>query len=123
MKTLKFIFCSFLFWSCTSNTIYKKPENLIPKDSMILLLTDMHIAASAKFMKNKNQERDINYLTLIYENYKIDSTRFKISNIYYTSKFEEYNTILQEVKKNLQNQRNALDEQLKVRDSLTNFRD
>ena len=34
--------------SCTSNTIYKKPKDLIPKDSMVALLTDMYIASSAK---------------------------------------------------------------------------
>ena len=29
-----------LFVNCTSNTILKKPENLIPKDQMVDILTD-----------------------------------------------------------------------------------
>ena len=49
-----------VFASCTSNTIYKKPENLIPKDSMIALLTDMYIASSAKNQKNKFLKREKN---------------------------------------------------------------
>ena len=42
--------------SCTGNTIYEKPEDLIPKDSMILLLKDLYIASSAKSIKNKEEK-------------------------------------------------------------------
>lgn len=107
-----------LIASCTSNTIYKKPENLVPKDSMLSLLTDMHIASSAKPVKNKNLQRDINYMALIYEKYKIDSIRFNESNTYYTSRIEEYNDMLKEVKKRLEVQRDTFDNRIKLRDSL-----
>ncbi|MBS9774272.1 MAG: DUF4296 domain-containing protein [Tenacibaculum sp.] len=102
MKKTIFSLLFIFLVSCTSNTIYKKPKDLIPKDTMILLLTDMYIASSARFTKNKRLERDINYMPLVYENYKIDSLRFKKSNIYYTSKLEVYEEILQKVKNNLQ---------------------
>lgn len=122
MKQLT-VFLSFVFLvSCTSNTIYKKPKNLIPKDSMLLLLTDMYIASSAKFSKNKNLERDVNYMFLVYENYKIDSVRFKSSNTYYTSRIEEYNEMLSEVRKRLETRREVFDKKLKERDSLDNLK-
>ena len=87
--------------SCTSNTILKKPKDLIPKDSMVLLLTDLYIAKSASSEKNLNNERGINYTSFVYNKYKIDSTRFNSSNFYYTSKLEEYDLIFKEVKEKL----------------------
>ena len=59
-----------LLASCTSNTIYKKPKDLIPKDSMVALLTDMYIASSAKNRKNKFLKKEKNYVVLVYEKYK-----------------------------------------------------
>ena len=76
---------------------------------MISLLTDLNIAKSAFSKKNLNNERHINYVSLVYNKYKIDSTRFINSNYYYTSKLEEYDLIFKEVKKKLLLQREALD--------------
>ena len=90
MKHFFYIAILLFLLSCTSNTIYKKPKNLVPKDSMIALLTDMYIASSAKNVKNKFLKREKNYMALVYGKYKIDSTRFDVSNDYYTSKIEEY---------------------------------
>ncbi len=81
--------------------MYEKPKSLIPKDSMVVLLTDMYIASSAKNQKNKFLKREKNYIILVYERYKIDSTRFDISNEYYTSKIEEYTDMLKKVKSNI----------------------
>lgn len=101
MKSFFYICIGLLLVSCTSNTIYKKPDNLIPKDSMISLLTDMYIASSAKNQKNKFLKREKNYMFLVYEKYRIDSTRFDASNTYYTSMVDEYTEILNKVKKNI----------------------
>lgn len=108
-----------VFASCTSNTIYKKPENLIPKDSMIALLTDMYIASSAKNQKNKFLKREKNYVVLVYEKYKIDSTRFDVSNSYYTSKIEDYTDMLKSVKKNIDSLYDTYEEEYLVQDSIT----
>jgi len=101
MKSFFYICIGLFIVSCTSNTIYKKPENLIPKDSMVSLLTDMYIASSAKNQKNKFLKREKNYMILVYEKYKIDSTRFDASNTYYTSMVDQYTEILNKVKKNI----------------------
>jgi len=92
-----------LLFSCTSRTIYKEPKNLIPKEQMIDLWTDIYIANAAKTVKNNKLERKINYMPLVYKKYTIDSARFMESNIYYTSKIEDYekmfNEVLERIKK------------------------
>ena len=88
----KFIYIFFIvifMFSCTSNTILKKP-NLIPEDQMVDLLTDLFIAINAETTKNFQLERNVNYYPLIFEKYNIDSTRFKESNFYYTSRVDDY---------------------------------
>lgn len=118
MKPFFYICIGLLLVSCTSNTIYKKPENLIPKDSMIALLTDMYIASSAKNQKNKFLEREKNYMILVYEKYKIDTTRFDISNTYYTSQVDEYTEILKKVKSNIDSLELFYRELKKAQDSI-----
>ena len=61
----------------------------------------MYIASSAKNQKNKFLKREKNYMILVYEKYKIDSTRFDASNTYYTSMVDQYTEILNKVKKNI----------------------
>tara|TARA_R110000787_G_scaffold25308_7_gene71163 strand:- start:4196 stop:4681 length:486 start_codon:yes stop_codon:yes gene_type:complete len=107
-----------LLYSCTSNTIYKKPKDLIPKDSMILLLKDLYIASSAKSIKNKNLQRKISYIPLVYNLYKIDSLRFNNSNIYYTSRVDDYQPILDQVLVLLKKEQAFFTNIKKVRDSV-----
>jgi hypothetical protein len=90
-----------IFISCESKTKYKRPENLIPREQMIDLLVDMHIATGASDVKDKDNERNRNYMILVFEKYQIDSARFAESNFYYTSNIVEYEDIFKEVKKQL----------------------
>ena len=109
----------FLFLvSCTSNTIYERPKNLIPKDTMVAFLTDMYLASSAKNVKNRFLEKEANYVFLVYEKYKIDTARFTKSNIYYTSKGNEYSGILKRVKKNIDSLTVFCRKAKKLKDSL-----
>ncbi len=104
--------------SCTSNTIYKKPENLISKDQMVDLLVDMQLALSAKTVKNKDGKRKIEYMHLVYEKYGIDSTRFSTSNFYYTTNIDDYNKILKKVKKRLDGMKKEYETEQNLKDSL-----
>jgi hypothetical protein len=83
MKVIKtpiaFFLIIVLFASCTSNTIYKKPKDLIPEDQMVDLLVDLYIANAAYNSKTKKSLKKIDYLPLIYEKYHIDSLRFRKS--------------------------------------------
>ena len=87
--------------SCTSNTMYKKPDDLISKKQMIDLLTDLYLSSGTTNIKNINLENKVDYTPLIYEKYKIDSSRFKRSNFYYTSRIDDYDAILEAVSNNL----------------------
>ncbi|OSY87172.1 hypothetical protein WH52_12985 [Tenacibaculum holothuriorum] len=106
------------FVSCTSNTIYEKPKDLIPKDSMISLLTDMYIAVSAKNIKDSLDKKRSNYTLYIYEKYKIDSTRFINSNTYYTSEIDEYTKMIKEVKNKIEELERESSEIIRKMDSL-----
>ena len=116
----RLVFCLFvsLLLSCNSNTIYEKPKDLIPKDSMVLLLTDMYIAISARNVKNKYRKKEKNYMPFVYEKYGIDSVRFYASSNYYTSKIEPYHEILNEVKSNIKTDLDSIEKVLEVQDSI-----
>ncbi len=118
MKKISGIFIFLFLVSCTSNTIFEKPQNLIPSDTMSLLLQEMVIASSAKFMKNKGQQKNINYMPLVYEKFKIDSSRFETSNQYYMSTIDKYQEILEGAKASL-GSKNEVFKKIKTRlDSL-----
>jgi hypothetical protein len=109
MKNSILIFLFFGLIACTSNTIFNKPDDLIPKDKMVELLTDLYLTSSSKPYKNELNERNIDYTFLVYEKHGIDSARFRRSNFYYTTKIDEYEKIYFEVEKNI----NALNTEFK----------
>jgi len=115
--TILFLFSIFLF-SCTSNTIFKKPDNLIPKDSMIDLLVDIQIANAAKSGKNLDGNFGINYMPLVYEKYKIDSARFVESSFYYTTDIDHYVKILKTVKARINTLHTENESLLEIEDSI-----
>jgi hypothetical protein len=104
--------------ACTSNTIYKKPENLIPKKQMVNLLTDMYLANAATNVKTKKLERNLNYMPLVYEKYGIDSLRFQESNVYYMSRVDDYEEMYKAVETRLKNMLDTTRAAQKLKDSL-----
>lgn len=120
MKKIAYFFLFLFLSSCTSNTIFEKPKDLIPKDTMSLLIQEMAIANASKYVKNKNLKKGIDYMSLVYNRFKIDSTRFSNSNLYYMSKIDEYQDILDDAEASLQKQKTKFNTIKKVRDSLTN---
>jgi hypothetical protein len=117
-KNFALLICISFLFSCTSNTIYEKPKDLIPRDTMVLLLKDLYLASAAKNIKNNKQRRKISYLPLVYNLYKIDSLRFQNSSLYYTSKIDEYQPMLQEALSLLENERTSLSKIKKAQDSI-----
>lgn len=114
-------FLSLLLINCTSNTIIKKPNNLIPKDQMVDVLTDMFLASGAENIKNLRLERKANYFPLVFEKYHIDSTQFKESNFYYVSRIDDYEEILKKVEERLQNLRKLNEAEISQLDSIKNI--
>lgn len=85
---------------------------------MVDLLTDIFIANGAMSVKNTNLKRNVNYFPFVFEKYKIDTTRFKESNYYYTSRIDDYDYILGEVDKRLKALKHQYENDLKIRDSI-----
>ena len=92
--------------------------DLIPKDTMAILIQEMIIASSSKNVKTLNLQRKINYFPFVYDRFKIDSTRFQKSSFYYTSKIDEYDEILAQVKKSLEVQKEKYSALKKRKDSI-----
>ena len=118
MKKLRYLLIFVFLFSCTSNTIFEKPKDLIPKDTMSLLIQEMSIASSSKFVKNKNLEKKINYMPLVYNRFRIDSLRFNNSNLYYMSKIDLYQEIFTDAKNSLEKQKLFFEKIKKRKDSL-----
>ena len=115
MKRIFYIIFLLLFLgSCTSRTIYKKPENLIGKEQMIQIWTDIYIATAARSQKTISLEKDKNYIPMVLKNHNIDSIQFSDSNLYYTSRIDEYEKMFEEVQKRLKEIKEPYDPETKL---------
>lgn len=101
IKSILYILAVSILIACNSNTIIKKPDNLLPKDKMVSILAESYIAKSAKTVLNVHNERNINYLAFIYTNQGIDSVTFNESLKYYTSDISLNEEILKLVQQSL----------------------
>ncbi|MDT0553660.1 DUF4296 domain-containing protein [Urechidicola vernalis] len=104
--------------SCTSNTIYKRPDDLIKKDEMIALILDIQLANGARNIKNSDGQRLVEYMPLVYEKYGIDSARFARSNYYYSTRIDDYTKMLRAVKERLGKMEKDYDRKVFVQDSI-----
>ncbi|HBS11782.1 MAG TPA: DUF4296 domain-containing protein [Flavobacteriaceae bacterium] len=100
-KSGSIFFLFIVLLSCTSRTIYKKPDRLINKEKMIEIWTDIYIARGAKHIKTKDLRKNINYIPFVFKKHQIDSLQFSESNLYYTSRIDDYEKIFLEVEKRL----------------------
>lgn len=118
MRNFLYILIFILVASCTSNTIFKKPDDLISKEEMVNLLTDLYIATAAKNVKNENGDKKIDYTFLVFDKYGIDTTRFSNSNFYYTTKIDEYEAIYKKVEERIKSKNKEYKGIKKIKDSI-----
>lgn len=121
-RFLSILFLSIFLINCTSNTIIKKPDHLIPENQMVDLLTDLLLASGAENVKNLQLKRKVNYYPLVFEKYNIDSTRFKESNYYYSTKVDEYDQIIRKVETRLNEMLHKYEKEKRVQDSIKNYK-
>jgi len=107
-----------LITSCTSNTIMKKPDDLIPKKEMIEIMTDIYLANASYNVRNKYQERQRNYMSLVFEKYGVDSARYNRSNLYYMSRIDEYEKMHVKVSEKIKKMKTEKDAEFRVYDSI-----
>ena len=73
---------------------------------MIDLWTDIYIATASKSQKTIDFRKNINYIPELLEKYGVDSAQFSESNIYYTSRIDDYEKMFFEVEKRLKELKN-----------------
>ena len=88
--------------SCQDVKNTEKPQNLIAKDLMVDILTDVYISNAARSVNNKRlKEYNIKLDSVIYKKYHIDSLQFVESNAYYSTNLKTYTNIITSVEERL----------------------
>lgn len=97
-RTISFIFFGgIILMACNTN---KVPDKVIPKDKMVNVLVDMHIA-DAVLSKVRNQDTMLMMASskyyYIFKKYSIDSAKFTNSLKYYYFELDEFNELYKQV--------------------------
>jgi len=124
----KIAYCFFLIilliFSCQNLDKPSKPENLIPEDKMIQLLTDIAFIKAAKGSYKKVFDIEkINPETYILKKHGIDSIVFAENNKWYANQIEEYEKIFNKVKSNLEKSKTKFEKLKKEEDSIKKIED
>ena len=109
-RLLVYILVPFLVLSCNEIDKPKKPDNLLSKDKMIEIITDISLVNAAKGVDKKLiEEKIINPEYYIFQKYNIDSLQFAENNNYYAYDVKEYEDIYLNVKNRLEKHRDEYD--------------
>ena len=120
MKQLFLLTVALLLVSSCAEELIEKPDNLIPEDKMVLIIKEMAIVNAAKATNlSKLRENGVEPTSFIFAKFEIDSAQFVDSDRYYASKPLRYENMYKKVESDLEEQRLQLEEEKKVRDSLS----
>lgn len=122
-RLICYMLISLFVLSCNNIDRPKKPNNLISKNKMIDIITDINLVTAAKGIDKKLlEEKGINPQKYIYQKYNIDSIQFAESNNYYAYDVKDYEDIYLSVKQRLEKQKEQYEaieaKELKEKDSL-----
>ncbi|MDX1543776.1 MAG: DUF4296 domain-containing protein [Christiangramia sp.] len=109
--------------SCQNLNKTEKPDDLIPEDKMIEVLTELSLLHAARnYNKFKLEKTGIRPDEYIYKKFEIDSLQFERSNNYYAEQYTQYERIYDSVKARIQRMKSRLDSlrevEIKREDSL-----
>ncbi len=109
----------FLIFSSCGEKLIEKPENLIPKDKMVEIITEVAILKAAKG-NNKHLMEDIGVTQTeyIFKKFNIDSTQFAESDTYYVSIPAQYEEIYTKVEALLTEKGEQTEKLRRTQDSL-----
>ncbi|TDS12613.1 uncharacterized protein DUF4296 [Maribacter caenipelagi] len=120
MKHLLFLVVALLMLSSCAEELVEKPDNLIPEDKMVAVIKEMAIVNAAKATNlSKLRENGVEPTSFIFKKYEIDSAQFVDSDRYYASKPLQYENMYKKVESDLEDQRLKLEDEKKIRDSLS----
>lgn len=111
MKKIALLFVLFSVFSCGDSAV-DKPENLIEKEVMVDILSDLTIIQSVE-TNNPGviTQKEIKVNEVIYKRYNIDSVSFAQSNRYYASNPHEYQKIIKKVSEKIAAKKEVLNQQ------------
>ena len=115
------------FVACQDIEKSEKPENLIPEDKMVDIITEISLLQSARnFSKRIFESTGIQGQEYIFKKYNIDSLQFKRSNDYYADNYEIYQRIYDSVKQGFERMKVKLDtlqlQEKRINDSIAKAR-
>ncbi|MCY2686214.1 DUF4296 domain-containing protein [Salinimicrobium sp. TH3] len=103
MKKLLGVLSLVLLASCQDIDRTPKPDNLIPEEKMVEVLTELSILHGARsYNKSLMEEKGINAYPYLTNKYGIDSVQLVQSNNYYAENYKEYQMIYDRVKERLE---------------------
>lgn len=126
MKHLFWIILTFGCVGCQNIDKPEPPDNLIPKDKMVAIITDAYLSNAARgFNTRIVREKGYKLDSILYASYAIDSAQFAQSNAYYATDLDTYEAMFTKVSENLEllkMEKDSLkaiyEERIRVRDSL-----
>lgn len=120
MKNILKCFLFFLLISACQNVEKApKPNNLIPEEKMVAVLTDMVlIDAAANYKRSDSIIKNIDLGKYIYEKHQIDSAQLAESSAYYLEHFNKSKRIYEKVRTRLETKKEQLDSLYAIEDSL-----
>lgn len=89
--------------SCQEVQRTSKPDDLIPENKMVEVLTELSLLHGARsYNKNMMEEKGIAPYPYLMEKYGIDSAQLVQSNNYYAENYRQYSRIYERVKQRLE---------------------
>lgn len=114
----QYLLVAILLFSC-GEQVLQPPEKLIPKETMIAMLTELTVINAAKTTNVAIlRKNEIEPMTYLFEKYEVDSLQFVMSDRYYASLPLEYEDIHVQVQKRIEKQAEEIIVVKKVNDSL-----
>ena len=116
---MKYIFTIFIivgFLSCQEVIRPEMPENLIPEDKMVEVLTEVYLINAARSFDNRTIiDNKMKLDSFVYNKFEIDSTQFVNSNAYYTANLNTYNKLFVKVEERMKKIKTEVDSLVLVR--------
>lgn len=110
MKVLGFFLIIIFFSSCQDIEKTEMPEDLIPENKMVEVLTELSLLNSAKnYNKKFLEETGFKPEEFLLNKYNIDSLQLAESTRYYAHNYTQFERMYEKVQRNLEKLKNELE--------------
>lgn len=106
MKRIIFFIATVIFFVSCKDEAIKKPKRLIEKEVMVDIMYDISLLDAIKYQNPTSIDSlKINPRDFIFKKYKVDSLQFATSNIYYSTDYEGYKVMFDQVAKRIEKEK------------------